>query len=92
MKHRSMFSQNWTTYQVIYWNNANVTGFPLSYLIVPATQLHTCQPREKFSRDKQGAIERSEPVSEGGSGGPPRKFSKTYIANGAISVIPELYL
>ena len=30
-----------------------------------------CQPREKFWRDKGGAIERSEPTSEGGSGGPP---------------------
>ena len=47
---------------------------------------------EKFSRDKRGGTERSEPASEGGSGGTPRKFSKTYIANGAISVIPELYL
>ena len=32
---------------------------------------HTCQPREKFWRDKRGATERSEPTSEGGSGGPP---------------------
>ena len=30
---------------------------------------HTCQPREKFRRDKRGATERSEPTSEGGSGG-----------------------
>ena len=27
-----------------------------------------------------------------GSGGLPQKFSKTYIANGAISVIPELFV
>ena len=32
---------------------------------------HTCQPREKFWRAKRGATERSEPASEGGSGGPP---------------------
>ena len=32
---------------------------------------HTCQPREKFWRDKRGATERSEPTSEGGSGCPP---------------------
>ena len=55
-------------------------------------QVHTCQPREKFSRDKREATGRSEPTSEGGSGGTPGNFSKTYIANGAISVIPELYL
>ena len=55
-------------------------------------RINTCQPREKFWRDKRGATERSEPTSEGGSGGPPRKISKTYIANGAIYVIPELYL
>ena len=29
---------------------------------------------------------------EGGSGGPPPEIEKTCIANGAISVIPELYL
>ena len=29
------------------------------------------QPREKFWRAKRGATERSEPTSEGGSGGPP---------------------
>ena len=28
---------------------------------------HTCQPKEKFSRDKQEATEGSEPASEGGS-------------------------
>ena len=33
--------------------------------------IHTCQPREKFSRDKRGATERSELISEGGAGGPP---------------------
>ena len=32
---------------------------------------HTCQPTEKFWRDKRGATERSEPTSERGSGGPP---------------------
>ena len=32
---------------------------------------HTCQPREKFRRDKRGVTERSERTSEGGSGGPP---------------------
>ena len=42
--------------------------------------------------DKRGATERSEPTPEGGSGGAPRTFSKSYIANGAIYVIPELYL
>ena len=52
----------------------------------------TCQPREKFWRDKRGATERSEPSSEGGPGVLPRKISKTYMANGAIYVIPELYL
>ena len=52
----------------------------------------TCQPREKFWRDKQGATERSEPTSEGGPGVLPREISKTCMANGAIYVIPELYL
>ena len=37
---------------------------------------HTCKPREKFWRDKRGAIERSEPTSEGGSGGPSPKIFK----------------
>ena len=32
---------------------------------------HTCQPREKFWKDKRGATERSEPTPEGGCGGPP---------------------
>ena len=55
--------------------------------------IHTCQPREKFWRDKRGATERSEPTSEGGPGGtPPENEKKTYIANGAIYVIPELYI
>ena len=53
---------------------------------------HTCQPREKFWRDKRVATERSEPSLEGGPGVVARKISKTYIANGAIYVIPELYL
>ena len=43
---------------------------------------HTCQPREKFSRYKRGPTgptERSEPASEGGSGGlPPEIFKKLY--------------
>ena len=38
---------------------------------------HTCQPREKFSRDKLR-------LWKGGPGVLPRKFSKTCIANGAI--------
>ena len=37
---------------------------------------HTCEPREKFWRAKRGATERSEPTSEGGSGGPPPKNFK----------------
>ena len=53
---------------------------------------HTCQPREKFWRDKRGATKRGEPTSEGESGGPPPENVKTYIANCAIYVIPELYL
>ena len=36
-----------------------------------AVDLHTCQPREEFWRDKRGATERSELSSEGCSGGPP---------------------
>ena len=45
----------------------------LIFIFVLYTQgpLHTCQAREKFWRDKRGATERSEPTSEGGSGGPP---------------------
>ena len=31
-------------------------------------------------------------LRKGGPGGPPRKISKTYMANGAVYVIPELYL
>ena len=54
---------------------------------------HTCQPREKFLEGTNG-----EPPSEasqlrkGGPGALPRKISKTYMANGAIYVIPELYI
>ena len=62
-------------------------------MIVVNRNRHTCQPREKFWRDKRGATERSDPSSEGGvRGSSPTKISKTYIANGAIYVIPELYL
>ena len=40
---------------------------------------HTCQPREKFWRDKRVATERSEPTSEGGSGGPsPENFKNLH--------------
>ena len=40
---------------------------------------HTCQPREKFWRDKRGATERSEPTSEGGPGGtPPENFKNLH--------------
>ena len=52
----------------------------------------TCQPREKL-----GGIN-GEPPSEarkprkGGPGVLPRKIEKTYMANGAIYVIPERYL
>ena len=43
------------------------------------TQSHTCQPREKFGRDKRGATERSERTSEGGSGGPaPENFKNLH--------------
>ena len=55
--------------------------------------IHVCQPREKFSRDKRRPVERSE--ADFGRGAPgflPRKFSKTCITNGAIRVIPELYV
>ena len=61
------------------------------YFLHDTGSSHTCQPREKFPRDKRGATKRSEPASEGGFGGHPRKFKKPIIANGAISVIPELY-
>ena len=52
--------------------------------------IRTFQAREFFLIDKWGATERT---SEGGCGGPPpENLKKTYIANGAIYVIPELYL
>ena len=41
------------------------------YVMARMLHFHTCQPREKFWRDKRGATERSELTSEGGSGGPP---------------------
>ena len=45
----------------------------------PNIEIHTCQPREKFWRDKRGATERSEPTSEGGSGGPgPENFKNLH--------------
>ena len=48
-------------------------------------KVHTCQPREKFSRDKLRPVERSEGgFGRGVRGVLPRKFSKTCIENGAI--------
>ena len=42
-------------------------------------RMHTCQPREKFWRDKRGATERSEATSEGGPGGtPPENFKNLH--------------
>ena len=49
-------------------------------------------PERSFGGTNGEATERSEPTSEGGPGVLPRKISKTYMANGAIYVIPELYL
>ena len=46
-------------------------------------QPHTCQPREKVSRDKRWPVERGG-LWKGGPGVLPLKFSKTCIANGAI--------
>ena len=55
---------------------------------------HTCQPREKFSRDKRWPVVQSEVRfgRGGGLGVLPWNFQKKCIANGAIWVIPELYL
>ena len=54
--------------------------------------MHTCQPREKVSRDKIVARRvKRDGLRKGGSGGPPPEifkkpvnFQKTCIANGAI--------
>ena len=51
-----------------------------------------------MSTQREFLVGQTEPPSEasqlrkGGPGVLPRKFSKTYMANGAIYVIPELYL
>ena len=50
----------------------------VSLLIIFDFTQHTCQPRETFWRDKRGVTERSEPTSEGGSGGPPPKNKKNH--------------
>ena len=42
-------------------------------------QTHACQHREKFSRDKRGATERSEPASEGVRGSPIGNFQKPIL-------------
>ena len=53
---------------------------------------HTCQPERSFGgTNGEPPSEASQP-RKGGPGVLPRKISKTYIANGAIYVIPELYL
>ena len=59
---------------------------------MPAGSIHV-NPERSFggTNVKRGATERSERTSEGGWV-LPRKISKTYMANGAIYVIPELYL
>ena len=54
-------------------------GFLISDSHTHQSQVHTCQPREKFSRDKRGPTERSEPASEGGCGGPPPEIKKKTI-------------
>ena len=46
---------------------------------------HTCQPKEKFPRDKMVARgAKRGVVRKGGPGVHHRKFSKTCIANGVI--------
>ena len=50
---------------------------------------HTCQPREKFSRDKRPAVERS----EAGFGRGPRGSSPRYFQKPALQMVQsELFL
>ena len=55
---------------------------PLAYM---STQREVLEGQTGSHRAKRANFRR-------GPGVLPRKFSKTYIANGAIYVIPELYL
>ena len=64
-----------TCHYLVWWVRVTLTVAGLTpQAFIAKTPLHTCQPREKFRRDKGGATERSEPTSEGGSGGPPPKI------------------
>ena len=73
-KHLSKEAFRKIRYKQNMWRVYKHTGKDKDY---DAYKEHTCQPREKFWRDKRGATERSEPTSEGGPGGPgvhPRKI------------------
>ena len=49
-------------------------------------------PERSFGGTKGEPSSEASQLRKGGPGVLPRKISKTYMANGAIYVIPELYL
>ena len=49
-------------------------------------------PERSFGGTKGEPPSEASELRKGGPGFHPRKISKTYIANGAIYVIPELYI
>ena len=49
-------------------------------------------PERSFGGTNGESPSEASQLRKGGAGVLPRKISKTYIANGAIYVIPELYL
>ena len=50
------------------------------------------KPERSFGGTNEEPPSEASQLRKGGPGALPRNFSKTYMANGAIYVIPELYL
>ena len=57
----------------------------------PTTCIHV-NPERSFGGTNGEPPSEARQLRKGGPGVHPRKISKTYIANGAIYVIPELYI
>ena len=60
-------------------------------MYVEASTIHV-NPERSFRGTNGEPPSEASQLRKGGPGVHPRKFSKSYIANGAIYVIPELYL
>ena len=61
------------------------------YIIFAGMLIHVNPERSFWGTNGEPPSEASQ-LRKGGPGVLPRKISKTYMANGAIYVIPELYL